>query len=154
MWLIWLAIALLTGLAEVASLSFVLLMFAGGALAAALADGLGAPLPVEVVVFAVVSALLLVVGRPPLIAWSRRTRQEITNVAALVGRSVEVLADVDPRGGRVKLAGEVWSARAEGPATVLPAGSRAVVVRIEGATAVVAAEPPPPGADPTGHPKP
>jgi membrane protein implicated in regulation of membrane protease activity len=143
MWLIWLGVALLAALAEVASLNFVLLMFAGGALAAALADGIGAPLPVEVLVFAVVSALLLVAARPPLLGWSRRTRHQVTNVAALVGQPAEVVVDVDPRGGQVKLAGEVWSARAEGDTTLLPAGSRAVVVRIDGATAVVAAEPPP-----------
>ncbi len=142
MWLVWLAVALLAALAEVASLSFVLLMFAGGALAAALADGLGAPLAVEVVVFAAVSTLLLVAARPPLVAWNHRTRHEPTNVAALVGRSAEVVAEVDPRGGQVKLAGEIWSARTEGPATVLPLGARVHVVRIDGATAVVAAEPP------------
>jgi membrane protein implicated in regulation of membrane protease activity len=142
MWLLWLAIALLAALAEVASLNFVLLMFAGGALAAALADGLGAPLAVEVVVFAAVSTLLLVGARPPLVAWNQRTHREPTNVAALVGRSAEVVAEVDPRGGQVKLAGEIWSARAEGATTVLPVGARVHVVRIDGATAVVSDEPP------------
>jgi membrane protein implicated in regulation of membrane protease activity len=142
MWLVWLAIALLATLAEVASLNFVLLMFAGGALAAALADALGAPLPIEVVVFGVVSVGLLFVGRPPLVAWSDRTAHHATGVAALVGQTAEVLAEVDPRGGQVKLAGEVWSARAEGPGSLLPPGTRVTVLRIDGATAVVAAEPP------------
>jgi membrane protein implicated in regulation of membrane protease activity len=142
MWLIWLAIALLAALAEVASLNFVLLMFAGGALAAALADALGASLPVEVVVFSIVSTALLLVGRPPLVRWSERSAGHLTGVDALVGQTAEVLAEVDPRGGQVKLAGEVWSARAEGPAIVLPLGTRVTVLRIDGATAVVAAEPP------------
>ncbi len=141
-WLVWLGIALLAALAEVASLNFVLLMFAGGALAAALADAVGAPLPVEVVVFAAVSAVLLFVARPPLLAWSHRTRHQVTGVAALVGRRAEVVEEVDPRGGRVKLAGEVWSARAEGSGTVLPVGTQVTVTRIDGATAVVVGEPP------------
>ncbi len=143
MWLIWLAIALLFAIAEVASLNFVLLMFAGGALAAAVADALGANVAVEVVVFGVVSAALLFLARPPLLRLSQSTRHHATGVAALVGRRAEVVTEVDPRGGQVKLAGEVWSARAEGPATVLPVGAHVTVVRIEGATAVVAAEPPP-----------
>ena len=142
MWLVWLIVALLATIAEVLSLNLVLLMFAGGALAAAAADGLGAPLPVEVAVFAIVSTLLLVVVRPPLLRMNRGTPQEVTGVAALVGRQAEVVTEVDPRGGQVKLAGEVWSARAEGPGTVIPVGTHAYVVRIEGATAVVAAEPP------------
>lgn len=141
MWLVWLAIALLAALAEVASLNFVLLMFAGGALAAAAADAAGASLPVEVVVFAAVSTLLLFVARPPLKQWSDSTRHQATGVAALVGRRAEVLAEVDGRGGQVKLAGEVWSARTETPGAAVPVGTHVTVVRIEGATAVVAAEP-------------
>jgi membrane protein implicated in regulation of membrane protease activity len=141
MWLVWLAIALLATLAEVASLNFVLLMFAGGALAAAAADGLGASLPVEVVIFGIVSTLLLFVARPPLRRWSERTKHQPTGVAALVGRQAEVLAEVDGRGGQVKLAGEVWSARTESPGLTVPVGTHVTVVRIEGATAVVAPEP-------------
>jgi NfeD-like C-terminal, partner-binding len=50
---------------------------------------------------------------------------------------------VTEHGGQVKLAGEVWTARASGPTVPLPIGSQVTVVAIDGATAVIRAESPP-----------
>jgi membrane protein implicated in regulation of membrane protease activity len=147
-WLIWIAVALVAGVLEVASLQFVLAMFAGGALAASVAAGVGAPIEFQVVTFAIASALLLVGARPSLIRWSRRTAGAVTGVAALVGRRAEVLVEVSHATGQVKLAGETWSARTDQPGLVLPAGMHAYVQRIDGATAVVSAEPPKAAAEP------
>ena len=142
-WLIWVAVALVAGVLEVVSLQFVLAMFAGGALVAALAAAVGMGVELQVIAFAVASAVLLLVGRPALLRWSRRTAGAVTNVAALVGRRAEVLAEVNTAGGQVRLAGETWSARTDHPGAVLPIGMHAYVLRIDGATAVVAGEPPP-----------
>jgi membrane protein implicated in regulation of membrane protease activity len=137
-WLWWLGAALLLVAIEVVTLDFVLLMFAGGAVAAGIANALGAPLPVQIVVFAVVSALLLVSIRPWLLRHLRdRVPLVETNAAAQVGRLAIVVQDVDVHGGRVKLSGEVWSARAAREGVVFPAGAELRVVRIDGATAVV-----------------
>ena len=43
----------------------------------------------------------------------------------------------DQGGGRIKLAGEVWSARAYLPGTTIEPGSTVDVFEIDGATAVV-----------------
>lgn len=141
-WLVWIAVALVAGVVEVASLQFVLAMFAGGALAAAVAAGIGVPVEFQVIVFALASALLLVGARPSLLRWSRRTAEAVTGVAALIGRRADVLAEVSHDSGQVKLAGEIWSARTDQPGLVLPIGMAAYVQRIDGATAVVCAEPP------------
>lgn len=141
-WLIWIGVALVAGVLEVLSLQFVLAMFAGGALAAAVAAGLGLPAWLQVIVFALASALLLVGARPPLVRWSRRSAGAVTGVAALVGRRAEVLVEVTHGNGQVKLAGETWSARTDRPEAVLPVGMHAYVHHIDGATAVVSAEPP------------
>lgn len=144
-WLLWLALAIGAGLVEVLSLDLVFLMIAGGAVAAAIAAALGAGLPVELLTFAVTSGVLLLGARPPLLRYVRDSIPHTTmNTAALVGREAEVLVQVSTTGGgRVKLAGEVWSARsvAFGPggyAYPLEVGSTVQVVRIDGATAVVA----------------
>lgn len=56
---------------------------------------------------------------------------------ALKGRQALVLETVDASGGRVKLAGEVWSARSYAPDQVFEPGSQVDVIDIDGATAVV-----------------
>jgi membrane protein implicated in regulation of membrane protease activity len=142
-WLIWVGVALVAAVAEVASLDFVLVMFAGGALASAVAAGAGSGVEVQVLVFAVFSTVLLLVARPPLLRWSRSAQGARTGVEALVGKMATVLEEVSGAGGRVKLAGEVWSARSAGGGRVFPEGASVAVLRIDGATAVVDAEPPP-----------
>lgn len=137
-WLWWVAGALLLGVLEVASLDLVFAMLSVAALAAALASAVGAPLVVQVLVFSGAATLLLALVRPLALSRFEPSGQgQLTNVAALVGRSAQVLARVSDRGGQVKLAGEVWSARSDGPGVVSEAGDDVVIVRIDGATAVV-----------------
>lgn len=135
-WLIWLAIVLVAGVVELLTVDFIFLMIGGGALVAATSAALGAPRPLQVVIFAAATLVLLVTGRPPLKRWARSTPAHVTGAGALVGRDAVVLSPVSERAGEVKLAGEVWTARAHGPHPLEP-GSSVVVVRIDGATAVV-----------------
>jgi membrane protein implicated in regulation of membrane protease activity len=138
-WLIWLAVALVAGTVEVLTLDLIFLMVAGGAVAAAIAAAFGAPVVVDVLVFAATSALLLVAARPPMLAYVRHSVPgTATGPAALVGSQGEVLVPVSRDGGRVKLAGEVWTARSATGGLPLEVGSQVQVVRIDGATAVVA----------------
>ncbi len=145
----WVGVALLFIIVEIVSVNLVLIMFAGGAFAAALANVLGANPGMQFVVFAVVSGLLLFALRPWLL---RRLRSRMplveTNAAAQVGRPAVVVAEVSPAGGRIKLSGEVWSARTVRAGLVFPVGSDVRVIRLDGATAVVdgAVSPPRPAA--------
>jgi membrane protein implicated in regulation of membrane protease activity len=138
-WAWWLGAALLLAVVEILSGALVLIMFAGGALVAALLAVLHTDVWVQIVGFGVVSALLLFALRPWLLRRLRaRTPLVETNAAALVGRTGVVVADVSDRGGRIKLAGEAWTARTE-TGQVIPVGHEVTVVRIMGATAVVTA---------------
>lgn len=145
----WVGAGLLFIVVEMVSLGLVLIMFAGGAFAAALANALGAPDWLQFVVFAVGSVLLMFALRPWLL---RRLKHRMplieTNVAAHVGRPAVVVAEVGELGGRIKLSGEVWSARASGDDVVYPVGTEVRVVRIDGATAVVDGASPPHSAEP------
>ncbi len=154
-WLWWVGGALLLGILEMISLDLFLLMFAGGAVAGAIAYALGASVGVQILVAALTSVVLVLTLRPWL---KRRLEKRVdlpeTNAAALVGRAAVVVATVDGLQGRVKLAGEVWSARtADGGS--LPPGTPVTVTKIDGATAVVgpatapaAGDAPAPGAAP------
>jgi membrane protein implicated in regulation of membrane protease activity len=138
MWLIWGGGAIVAGLLELLSLDFVLLMIAGGALAAAGTAAAGGEFPLQVIVFAVVTAALLVTARPSLKRWAHRSAPfQPTNTDALVGRTVETLTEVTTHSGQVKLAGEIWTARAVPGSVPLEPHSIAHVVAIDGATAVV-----------------
>ena len=67
----------------------------------------------------------------------RTPAQLRTGTAALVGEQAVVLERVDRDGGQVKLAGEIWTARAFDEDEVLEEGARVRVMQIEGATALV-----------------
>jgi membrane protein implicated in regulation of membrane protease activity len=61
-----------------------------------------------------------------------------TGTDALIGRKAVVTRQVDATGGRVRIGGEEWSARAYLDDGVYAEGETVDVVRIEGATALVA----------------
>jgi membrane protein implicated in regulation of membrane protease activity len=132
---------MLLGIAEIFTLDLMLVMLAGGAVAGGVAALLGAPVWLSIIVFCVVSALLLFALRPYLLK-ALRSRGELieTNAAALVGKAARAIDDITEVSGRVKLVGEVWSARTVDDAPAIPEGSEVTVVAIKGATAIVAPE--------------
>jgi membrane protein implicated in regulation of membrane protease activity len=137
MWVWWLVIALVLGIAEVVTTTLVLGMLAAGAGAAALAASAGANIVLQAVAFVVVSAALLVTVRPVARRHLRMPPETRTGSAALVGQTAVVTQRVDAQGGRVKIGGEIWSARALHPDQVLETGATVDVIEIEGATALV-----------------
>lgn len=150
-WLVWLGVALAAGVIEVFTLSLVFAMVAGGALAAVAVAGLTGSAAISVLAFAGATTALMVVVRPVLLRYARHGGQgTATGVAALVGRGAEVVEPVTHRGGQVKLAGEIWSARTQAPGEALETGSIVYVAQIDGATAVVTPLPPDPA--PRGQP--
>ena len=149
----WLGLALLLGAIEVATLDLIFIMLAIGALGASVAAALGANVIVQVVVFVVVAMLLLGFLRPVVIRRMRMGDAILTGAAALVGRHALVVETVSETGGRVKLHGEIWSARTRrtGPPEALLPGEDVTVIAIDGATAIVAAEAPLAEPEPEDH---
>ena len=136
--LTWLAIAVLLAVVELLSMDFVLLMFALGALGAAGATVLGAPLWLAIAVFAAVSVALLFLLRPALVHRLHSGPTLATGFSNLLGRNALVLQSVDSRAGRVQIGSDEWSARTS-DAQPIDVGVEARVVAIDGATAVVTA---------------
>lgn len=136
---IWLIIAVLLAVAEMFALSFVLIMLAAGALAAAGSAALGVDPFVQVGVFAVVSAFAVFVLRPfaTKMMNDRSGPDAEIGLAALEGSPALVLEQVDDQHGLVKIGGEEWTARVYEDGQVLEAGERVHVVEIRGATAMV-----------------
>ena len=138
---IWLVLGVLLVVAEVLSGEFVLLMLGGGALAAGGVSLLvGGPV-VGGVVFAVASVLLLFAVRPALRKrLDRGVDPAVMHHQALLGSTAIVVARVDGHGGRVKIGGDLWSARSSDGHEVIEPGARVTVMSISGATALVVAQ--------------
>jgi membrane protein implicated in regulation of membrane protease activity len=112
-------------------------MLAVGAVAGAVTAGLGGGVVLQVVVFAAVSVALIAVVRPVATRHRSQRPQLATGIDALKGKQAVVLERVDSSGGRIKLAGEVWSARALDTTRAYDVGEEVDVVEIEGATAII-----------------
>jgi membrane protein implicated in regulation of membrane protease activity len=136
-WAVWLILAALLAVGELLTLTLFLAPLAVAAVAAAVFGAAGAGLAVQLVVFLAVS-LAGVVGLRPIARRHVRTPAALrTGTAALPGTKAVVLERVDDLGGRVKIGGEVWTARSFFEGQVYEEGARVEVAKIEGATALV-----------------
>lgn len=137
-WVIWAIAAVLLALGELATPG---LFFLGPVALAAIPAGivalLGGAAWLQVVVFILGSLATLAVVRPIARAHLHMPALTRTGAAALVGARAVVLERVDAFGGRVRIGGEEWSARAYMEDQVLEPGTRVEVAQIEGATALV-----------------
>ncbi|HKA96522.1 MAG TPA: NfeD family protein, partial [Streptosporangiaceae bacterium] len=86
---------------------------------------------------AVAAAAGLGVVRPLAVRHIRQPPALRTGTSALIGKPASVIEEVTALGGRVRIGGELWSARSYDEARVIPAGSTVDVFAIEGATALV-----------------
>lgn len=137
-WLAWVGIALVFAAVEALTVDFVFVMLAGGAAAAAIAAALGANVFLQVVVALVVAILLLAAVRPMLTRRFNDTTASLSiGAASLAGRVGRVLQTVTENDGRIKLAGETWSARVAHGSRACEPGQEVRVISIEGATVIV-----------------
>ena len=135
--IVWLVALILFAVAEAETVSLVSIWFAAGALAALISSWLGAPLLVQIIVFLTVSGLCLLCLRP-LVRKYMKPQITATNTDSLIGAEGILTEDVDNlRGnGAVQLRGLEWTARSTDD-SLIPAGTRVKVDRIEGVRAYV-----------------
>ena len=137
-WLLWCIVAVLLTIGEIFTPGlFFLGPVAVAAVAAAVAAAIGAGWAIELVVFVAGAAASLAVLRPIARRHLHMPISLRTGAAALVGASAVVVERVDVHGGRVKIGGEIWSARALDGDQVLEPGTSVQVAEIQGATALV-----------------
>jgi len=135
---VWIVAAVLLAIGEVLTpgaffLGPVALAAGAAAIVALVAGGIA-----STIVFIVAALLSLAVLRPIARRHVRMPQLTRTGTDALIGRKAVVTRRVDAAGGRVRIGGEEWSARAYLDDGVYAEGATVDVVRIEGATALVA----------------
>lgn len=129
---VWLGVLVVFAIVEASTVTLVSIWFVGGSLAALIAALLGAEIWLQVTLFIVVSALLLISFRP-LLKKFHQPRKIQTNAPANIGKLAIVTESIDNlRGlGAVKLSGLTWTARSESDKGI-EAGTVVRVKRIEG----------------------
>jgi len=137
-WVAWVIAALLLAIGEVFTPGlFFLGPVALAAVVGALVAVAGAAVWIQLIAFAGAALASLALLRPLARAHLRVPPALRTGTAALQGAKATVLQRVDEHGGRVKIGGEEWSARAYMPDGVYEPGAQVEVVEIKGATALV-----------------
>jgi membrane protein implicated in regulation of membrane protease activity len=137
-WVYWMIAAGALAAGEIVTMGFFLGPIAIAAVLAAVVALLTDSLAVELAVFSVAAIASVGVLRPIARSHLRTPAQLRTGTAALVGTRALVLERVDANGGSVKIGGEIWTARAYDEDHVMEPGMRVDVMKIDGATALVA----------------
>ena len=136
---VWLGLIILFAIVEALTLSLNSIWFSFGALLAMIAASLDWHLSIQIGIFLVGSAILLVLTKP-LIKKYVRIKQEKTNSDRIIGQIgyvIEDISNLDAK-GQIKILGQVWSARSDSGQKI-DAGARVRVLRIEGVKAYVQA---------------
>ncbi len=133
---IWLAIVVITAIIEAMTAGLVIIWFTIGALAALIAAFFGAHIAIQIILFIVVSALSLALTRP-LVKKHITGKSEKTNADRLLGKTCEVVEDINNiKGtGAVKIEGLIWSAKSEDES--IEKGELVTITEIKGVHAVV-----------------
>jgi membrane protein implicated in regulation of membrane protease activity len=132
LWLIWVIISIVCLILELSSGDFFILCFAIGAAVSAIFAGCGASLSVQIVLFAVVSALSLLLVRPALIKKLHKPHKErLSNAEAMIGQVGRVSEPIEANGyGRVAIDGDDWKAVGVG-GSAINKGERVRVVKMD-----------------------
>lgn len=136
-YLIWLALAIVFGIVEAATLGLTSIWFAVGALAAMVCALCHAPLWLQIAVFVAVSAAAVWLTRKKAQALFNKEREK-TNADRIIGHVGVVQEAIDNQlsTGIVKVEGSLWTARSVSGKPI-PAGAEVVIRSIEGVKVLV-----------------
>ncbi|GHV95093.1 membrane protein [Spirochaetia bacterium] len=133
---IWVALTIIFALIEVFTFGLTTIWFALAALVMVFLSFLKIPVPVQILIFLAISAVLFVFTRPLAIK-KFKIGSEKTNVDSLIGKHALVIKKIGEfEKGEVKLNGQIWTAHTDGSAE-LAEGTKCEVIRIEGVQAIV-----------------
>lgn len=137
-WLIWLGLFIILIVIELITVGLTTIWFAGGALAAILADILGAGILAQILIFLAVSCVLLVFTRPWAIKHLNQKRVR-TNYEGEIGKIIKLTEKVDNRNqtGKSVIDGREWTVRSRDDREILEAGSLAKVLAVSGVKLIV-----------------
>ncbi|MGW5363942.1 NfeD family protein [Actinopolymorpha pittospori] len=137
LWVAWTVIAVALATIELLTIDLVFLMLAAGAAAGAITALVGGGPAISIIVAIVVALGMLAAVRPVALRHLREAPMVRMGISALVGKKGLVVEQVHPHGGRVKIEGEIWTARPYDEHSTIEPGKSVDVLSIEGVTAFV-----------------
>ncbi len=138
MWAGWLGAAALLGIAEMFSLDLILIMLAVGAIAGMVTSAFTDSFAAQFLIAAATSVAMLALVRPGLAKRFQGGPELLLGHGKLVGSQgmvTETITSMAP--GRIRLAGEIWSAQPYDESLTIDPGETVEVWEIRGATAYV-----------------
>ena len=138
-WQIWLIIAGICLIIEIATVGFLVFWFAVAALITCLLSLFIHNVIIQTAIFVVLSALLIFLTRPFANKIGKKDKV-VTNSSSLIGKEGTVLKDITFNSatlGQVKVNGDVWSAVTEEDYGIIPAKSIVRILKRDGVKLVV-----------------
>lgn len=138
MWLILLACFLVV---EAITVGLTTIWFAGGALVAAIASGLGARILIQWVLFLIVSLALLIFTRPMAVRYMNKGVPK-TNVNSLIGERAVVIQKINnlEQTGQVRINDIEWMARTSSDEVTIPEHAIVTIEDVQGVKLIVKEE--------------
>ncbi len=135
----WLILAVVLGVVEMSTVNLITVWFAAAAMTSALAAALDAEIGVQITIFIIVSAVLVLSTRP-LAKRFLNKKTVATNADRIIAAQGVVVEEIDGvKGcGQVKVMGQVWSAKSEDGEKIAE-GTAVTVKALEGVKVVVSA---------------
>ena len=135
-WWIWVALVIVFAVIEVCTLGLVTVWFAIASLIMVFLSFLKIPFSIQILIFLIISAVLLVFTRP-LAVKKFKIGREKTNVDGLIGKHALVTKKIEEfQTGQARVGGQIWTARSENGVEIAE-GAKCEILRIEGVQLIV-----------------
>ena len=137
MWQVWLIIAGLFFVGEIATVGFLIFWFGIGALIAMIVSFFTSNIIIQTTIF-VISSTILIFATKPFVKKFADVKKTNTNVYSIIGKKALEIKTIDPihSVGQIKINGEVWTAESENN-QVIDEGSEVEILEIKGVKAIV-----------------
>ena len=133
--MIWFALVFVFLIVESLTLNLVTIWFAFGSVCAFVSTYFTDNIIIQIIIFVVTSALSLILTKPLLERYIRKTEREKTNLDRIIGSVGLVIEDIKKHNnGRVKIEGKTWMATSK---EEIKKGTEVEILNIEGAKLIV-----------------
>lgn len=141
MWYVWLILAGIFVIAEIATVGFLIFWLSLGSLCAMVTSFFTDNLIIQTAVFVITSALFILCTRHLAKKLGKTDNNLTTNAFSIIGKKAIVVKEINPTlgVGQIKVDGQVWSAKSNGE-EIISEGTEVSILSIDGVKAVVTAD--------------